>query len=148
VRIPKTLNGRFLGLEAITGRAAELTAEIAARTGLDPAALEIEAVSGSPPSGLLPALGYAVRQDLAHRRHARRVRRLLDEHAIPRSLRGSVLALTEERRKLRQQTVLLRPFQRLFRYWHVVHLPLAGVMFLVLGVHVFVAILFGYTWIF
>jgi hypothetical protein len=39
---------------------------------------------------------------------------------------------------------LLLPFQRLFRYWHLLHLPLAIVMLLVVVVHLVVAALFGY----
>jgi hypothetical protein len=125
-----------------------LGSQIAARTGLTMAQLEMgAALSGAPPTGLLGALGYALTQDVAQRRHARRMRRLLKEHSVPSHLRRPILDLAAERRKLRQQTLLLRPFQRLFRYWHVVHLPLAVVMFLVLGVHVVVAVLFGYTWI-
>ena len=61
---------------------------------------------------------------------------------------GSSSGLAGEQRRLRQQVLLLRPFQRLFRYWHVFHLPLAIVMFLILAVHVGVAVLFGYTWVF
>jgi hypothetical protein len=149
VRIPKTLNGRFLDLDSIAGRIQSLTSEIAARTGLDPTALELAtAGAGAPPRGLVRALAHAVTEDVAHRRHSRGIRRLLREHHVPHELQRPVLDLVAERRKLRQQTLVLQPFQRLFRYWHVIHLPLAGVMFLILGVHVFVAILFGYTWIF
>jgi hypothetical protein len=57
----------------------------------------------------------------------------------------AVLAMEQDR--LLRQIVLLEPFQRLFRYWHVFHLPLATVMFLILAVHVTVAILFGYAWV-
>jgi hypothetical protein len=38
--------------------------------------------------------------------------------------------------------------QRLFGYWHVLHIPLAIVMLITFIVHVGVAIAFGYTWIF
>jgi len=149
VRIPKTLNGRFLDLDAIAGQIQSMTTEIAQRTGLEPAALELApAGGGSPPKGLLRALAYAVADDVTQRRHTRVIRRLLRRHDVPNELRRPVLDLVAERRKLRQQTLVLQPFQRLFRYWHVIHLPLAAVMFLVLGVHVFVAVLFGYTWIF
>jgi len=149
VRIPKTLNGRFLDLDAITAQMEALGTQIATRTGLKTAELEMDvALPGAPPTGLLGALGYALAQDMAQRRHARRMRRLLRDHDVPPALRRPILDLAAEQHKLRQQTLLLRPFQRLFRYWHVVHLPLAVVMFLVLGVHVVVAVLFGYTWIF
>jgi hypothetical protein len=37
-------------------------------------------------------------------------------------------------------------FQRLFRYWHLFHLPLALLMLAILAVHVVIAVLFGYGW--
>jgi hypothetical protein len=63
----------------------------------------------------------------------------------PLRMELETLAINEVR--LAGQAALLGPFQRLFRYWHVFHLPLAIVMFLILAVHVTVAILFGYAWI-
>jgi len=52
--------------------------------------------------------------------------------------------LNEER--IRHQISWLKLFQRLSRYWHVLHLPLALVMLLILAVHIGVAIAFGYGW--
>jgi hypothetical protein len=43
---------------------------------------------------------------------------------------------------------LLRTTQKLFKYWHVAHLPFAITMFVIMLVHVAVTILFGYKWIF
>lgn len=151
VRIPKTINGRFLTIEAVGDRVRELTGVIARRTGIPGSELEaLLAPSGhvTSPAGLVGALAFAFREDLRQRRHLGRIRRYLHERDVPGEMRSSVLGLVREQRRLRQQTLLLRPFQRLFRYWHVVHLPLAIVMFVVLAVHVAVSILFGYTWIF
>lgn len=151
VRIPKTLNGRFLGMEAVEAQVEEVTESIRARTGL--AEAELSAVLGAAGEfperpGLLSALALALKEDVAGRLRTRSVRRLLAAHGVPARIRGEVAALARRRARIRKQTLLLRPFQQLFRYWHVVHLPLAVVMFLVLGLHVTVAILFGYTWIF
>jgi hypothetical protein len=152
VRIPKTINGRFLDLEAIGQRARELTGEIARRTNLPAADLEMLLMPVRPAaesgSGLVGALAFAVREDLRQRRHLQGVRRFLRGRGVPRELQAPVMELAKEQRRLRQQTLLLHPFQRLFRYWHVVHLPLATVMFVIVAVHVFVAVLFGYTWVF
>lgn len=38
--------------------------------------------------------------------------------------------------------------QKMFRYWHVVHLPVALIMLIVMVIHVVVVWLFGYRWIF
>jgi hypothetical protein len=151
VRIPKTLNGRFLGLEAIQERAAQLSAAIARRSGLAEAELAtvLTPWEGAPRGhGLLSAVTFALVEDVRGRSHLRRVGSYLRSRGLPRDARRQVLRLAREQRKLRQQALFLVPFQRLFRYWHVLHLPLATVMFLVLAVHISVSIMFGYTWIF
>ena len=49
---------------------------------------------------------------------------------------------------LQRRIKILLSMQRLFKYWHVAHLPFAIIMFLILIVHVGVAVVFGYNWIF
>lgn len=43
---------------------------------------------------------------------------------------------------------LLKTMQKLFRYWHLAHLPFAISMFVIMIIHVIVTIVFGYKWIF
>lgn len=151
VRIPKTINGRFLTMDAVADKVRDLTRDIAKGTGLK--LEEIETFLGASaalvsPMGLAGALSFAMREDFRQRKELRGLRKFLHDRDVPSDLRGPVLTLVDEQRKLRRQALLLQPFQRLFRYWHVIHLPLAIVMFLILAVHVTVSILFGYTWIF
>lgn len=151
VRIPKTINGRFLTMDAVADKVRDLSRDIAEATGLKLEEIEIFLGASSAlvrPMGLAGALSFAMREDFRQRKELRGLRKLLHDRDVPPDLRGPVLTLVEEQRKLRRQSLLLQPFQRLFRYWHVVHLPLAIVMFLILAVHVTVSILFGYTWIF
>ena len=54
------------------------------------------------------------------------------------------MEVLEQQLKIEQQLALLAPFQKLFRYWHLLHLPLAIVMFVIVAVHVVVATMFGY----
>jgi hypothetical protein len=58
----------------------------------------------------------------------------------------TVVRLFAAQTRIERQLALLAPFHRLFRYWHVFHLPFAIVMFVVLAVHVAVAVAFGYGW--
>jgi hypothetical protein len=150
VRIPKTLNGRFLTLETVRERAEDLAARLSVLANLS--ASEIEVMLGQPapatPRSLTGALAVALREDVRSRVRQRKARRYLKVKGVPEELHGEVLALARENARTLQQAMLLRPFQRLFGYWHVFHLPLALLMFAILGVHVAVAILFGYTWIF
>jgi hypothetical protein len=49
---------------------------------------------------------------------------------------------------LRQRTEQLETMKNLFKYWHVAHLPFALVMLVIMVIHVAVALIFGYRWIF
>jgi len=149
-RIPKTLNGRFLELETVREKTGMLTAKLLGRAGLEPGQVALFAAPVVDVSARtsLGALRVALGEDLASRFRQRKIRHYMRGHAIPGHVRSEVMGLVRERDRLHVQTLLLRPFQRLFRYWHVIHLPLAIVMFLILGIHVTVAVLFGYTWIF
>jgi hypothetical protein len=44
--------------------------------------------------------------------------------------------------------MLLLQIEKLFYYWHAIHLPFTAIMFVTLALHVGVAIWLGYTWIF
>ena len=42
----------------------------------------------------------------------------------------------------------LQTMVKLFKYWHVAHLPFALIMLIIMVIHVVVTLLFGYRWIF
>jgi hypothetical protein len=150
VRIPKTIGGQFASLEAIRSQKRALLEDLQADFDLDSTDIAglLEASAARKPRGFLDALGLAVRQDLVKWSLKRKIRRLLAEKGIPPKPREAAVRLVQEGLRLEQQILLLQPFQRLFRYWHILHMPLAALMFLIMLVHVGVAVMFGYTWIF
>lgn len=145
VRIPKTLNGRFRSMQEIAARQQELLAELREAGALAPDDLDGASLHAEP-QGLFHALVLAVRFDWEGRRTSRRLDGLLRARSVEAGTRRRLVAEAREYRKLAQQRALLQPFGRLFRYWHTVHLPLAIVMFLILALHIGVAIAFGYAW--
>ena len=162
--IPKTIHGQFRSLDSLSEQKEELVAAISHDFGLHTAEVDrlFPTVQRGKPKGFLHALALAIRYDVSKRTQRRRIEKILtavaprSDRATPRRksdemplyLRDSVVGLVQSQLQLEQQIVLLKPFQRLFRYWHLLHLPLAGVMVLILLVHVAVAVLFGYTWVF
>lgn len=119
VRIPKTIQGRFLDVAAVSEQIVELTRRMA--TQADIPLHELEAVlvpAGAAPRapGLGSALGLALREDLRQRRVLRELRAFLRDRGVPQGLQGSLLEAAAGQRRLRQQALLLHPFQRLFRY--------------------------------
>lgn len=161
--IPKTIHGQFRSLESLREQQVELVTTTSADFGIEPHVIArvFPRVERRRSAGFLHALGLAVWYDFTRRRQRRRIGRIFTQavarpappgrrpsREVPLYVRESVIGLVQSQLHLRQQIVLLEPFQRLFRYWHLLHLPLAGVMLLILVVHVGVAVLFGYTWIF
>ncbi len=70
---------------------------------------------------------------------------------IPHSIEGRELSLAEIRSmniKLNRSIDRIEYMKRLFKYWHVAHLPFALVMLIIMIIHVGVTLLFGYKWIF
>lgn len=149
--IPRSVQGQFLGLEVVRDRMALLREELRGRldvaTGDVRRLLEPELSLPERSPGLGAALILAMRSDLAGRRNQRRLRLNLKGSPLPSRVKKDLLRLSREQHRLHQQALVIHPFQRLFRYWHVIHIPLALAMGVILLVHVGVAIAFGYTWI-
>lgn len=146
-RIPKTINGRFLTMQAVDRERGRLVERLSGTAGLTPEDVAEFTKPGKrpEPGGPVRALVLAVRFDLARRHEVHRLRRVLQRRGIPRVMREQLESLVRTRFQLEQQMVLLAPFQRLFRYWHLFHLPLAIVMLIVVLLHIAVAMVFGYV---
>jgi len=149
VRIPKTLQGTFLSLEAIESKRAEALSLFQSDNIFDGSVLAelTRKIRPDEPRNLAHALFLGLQWDFTRRRREKKIRILLERAGGPEPLRVELEKLVINEVRLGAQVALLGPFQRLFRYWHVFHLPLAIVMFLILAVHVTVAILFGYAWV-
>ena len=148
--IPRALHGQRTTLDALRAAKRELLERIAADHPKEAVRLR-PVVEGAPPAqprGLLHALVVALRYDMTRRARMRRLKRSVAAGRLPGVLQHELVAVTRAQTKMEQQMVLLQPFQRLFHYWHIFHLPLTVVMFVVLGVHIAVAVMLGYTWIF
>lgn len=144
VRVPRARDGHERSLAEVRARVEELSAGLAG-SGID--ADRVEALlgpAGPAPRSVLRALLVAPAADLRRRVRLARVRAGLRGES--RSVQRRVLGALDERLRLEQQIAFLAPVQRLLGYWHVLHIPIAMLMFIALGLHVGVAILFGYGW--
>lgn len=145
VRIPKNVQGKFAGLAAVEKERAAMVASLSADLGPRVEAIEraIKPPGRKKPHGLLGALVAAVKFDFTRRSTIWRVKMLLPA-SINATKRDHVMRLVRDQLELEHQIALTIPFQRLFRYWHLLHLPLAIAMFIIVIVHVTVATMFGY----
>ena len=76
------------------------------------------------------------------------IRTNLKDQNIPSHDIQVVMKLVSNELALTRKIQRLVTMQKLFRYWHIAHLPFALIMLIIMIIHVAVSLTFGYTWIF
>jgi len=96
--------------------------------------------------GLLPSLFYLMGQDLVRRAEALGFGSPSGAmRYLGRSEARRVRALTRRRLLLERRHAFLRQTSAMFHYWHAIHKPFTIVLFLMMGVHIGIAIWLGYA---
>ena len=67
---------------------------------------------------------------------------------VPKHSAHEIIKICKSKLVLSRRIGLLRSVQKVFRYWHVIHLPFALIMLIIMLVHIGVTVAFGYRWIF
>lgn len=138
VRIPRTVRGLELTRDDIARRAAALRAELDALALPPRAQADVEAVERALDGG---ATGRAAARWLAWAAWWR-ARRTLDAERA--AILREALALVRERVVLEHRLAVLDRTRRLFALWHVFHVPLVWLMFVIAAVHVGITLYLGY----
>jgi dihydropyrimidine dehydrogenase (NAD+) subunit PreT len=154
-RIPRSKLGVELTIEEIVTRRKELLGEIARSSGLDVHLVETTLAAGQAPAGprgVWTTWWRMIADDLARRRAARALRRLWETRGPRRRKndRGMLRAMQRLARRemaLAQQARMLDATHDVFRYWHVLHRPVAVAALIAILVHVAVVVAIGATWL-
>lgn len=151
-RIPRGRGGLELTRGEIAAERADLLAPIASDLGVPVEVVQQTLAVAPPPRslGVLATLRRMLTDDLARRRAVRRLRALSVRAGATgaRSARSIDRALRLARREmaLTQQVRMLDATHDVFRFWHVVHRPVAVGALIAVLVHVGVVIAMGATW--
>jgi len=152
VQIPKGIQGNELSAAELAAENRQLADILQNQYGVAPEILKRLDAIAQPPKpvaamSLAEVIKFFVLNDLT------RSSRLKSAFALPgKEQKGHALFrqmhhLVNRRIMLTRRIAFLEKFRQIFHYWHVIHLPFSIVMFLILLIHVGVAIAFGYTWI-
>ena len=146
IQIPRTIGGRELTLNEVKGMKSGLTNRIKNSVGMDEnvKGLIMAFTAGHDSSGNTSF----ITQYFENRRAIGTIRKTMKKKKIHPNQRASVIKLLEEEISLAYNIRRLLTMQKLFKYWHVAHLPFALIMLIVLIIHVAVTLSFGYKWIF
>jgi len=143
LQIPRTIQGRELSLSEISEMRSNLSEEIK-KIGLQSSetdfisSLNIENVNKS---GFNDQFANDKQQLMEIKKKLKSINISVNDK---RKLIQSVKSEIAMKRKLHR----LELMQRLFRYWHIAHLPFALIMLIIMVIHVAVALTLGYNWIF
>lgn len=153
MRIPRSRSGLELTLEEIAATRRSMVTELAATTGLDPVELERTlsgAASRGASPGLLGAFGAMIAADFTRWRVRRQLRRrwrtLPGRHRLDDRTLDTAVDLAAREIALEQQVRLLQRTHRIFRYWHLLHRPIAIMALVAVVIHVAVVVAVGATW--
>jgi hypothetical protein len=151
-QIPRNIEDRELTLQEIEAVTRRLEEDMQQRGHLDDAALakltsafdDAYRVTGR---GVVSSLFSVVKSDLKRPLVLARLRRsMLRSGTVPRETLEGLLSMASHRALMHRRLVVLGRVQQLFHYWHVIHKPFAIIMYIVMGVHIGVAVWTGYAW--
>jgi len=151
-QIPRTMTDNELSIGDIEQEQQRLANELKNRSQLSDDLLQrvdtmftrAFAVESKSIIGLILGLIWS---DLKRPFTQRRLRiRLAKMAAVSKRVQKDLFALARQRSLLNRKVALLERVHRLFHYWHVIHKPFAIIMYLIMVVHIAVAIWTGYGW--
>lgn len=139
VQIPRSINGTELGVLEIEKAIDELDRESGRYMKGEGLSELARTMDGDPPGerGPLSALLYMAVNDLANIVRVRRLEAALKKNpSLKRGERKRVVSLVRAKASLIRRKNLLSTSHRLLKHWHVLHVPLAAVMFIIMFIHV------------
>ena len=142
IQIPHSIEGRELSFQELEDQKYETTKLLRKTVTLDESIYELlDDYSGKESSRSMSA-------GIQRRMALRRLKDELRSQQVPKSKAQEIIRMYKDQLSLKKKIDRLTTMQNLFKYWHVAHLPFALGMFVIMIVHVVVAITFGAKWIF
>lgn len=156
IQLPKTLQGENLSKSEIEKIISELLLklspslrdEISKLLSLEiessnPQNLEIDLTPGFSNSLKLILQGNSIRRE-----KIKILKSFIENQKISETNKKELMKVARQIISLNTKEHLFNAFESLFRHWHIFHLPFAITMFILMFIHIIVAILFGAKWIF
>jgi hypothetical protein len=149
VRIPKTMRGVEVSRREVDERLQALRERLLDARLPDAARREVEAFEATTAAGDgVPGTLDLFLGELRARVRLAVLRRRLQAAGVNVRLLHECISLAAERTTLARRAAHLQRTHRLFELWHVFHRPLVYGMFLIVGLHIAIALYFGYARLF
>lgn len=150
IQIPRTIEGRELSLSEVRALKSNIGELIKTNYSLDDESVKIivdstkkkvEKISSNVIVGI-------IKKYLQDARTKKQVQKTIKRNNLSKNEKKKIIQLVNNDISLNRKIDRLVTMQNLFKYWHVVHLPFAFVMIIIMIIHVLVTVTFGFNWIF
>ncbi|MCC6726952.1 MAG: hypothetical protein IT258_20795 [Saprospiraceae bacterium] len=150
VQIPRTIEGRELSIQEIQGAKANLSEVLNSVYHLNEASKQaiFSSIQAQPVALDNGLFGKMMHQYFEDKKTLRNVRQTLLANEVPKGDVRQVANLVGNEITLNRRIERLQIMRKLFRYWHVAHLPFALIMLVIMVVHVVVTLMMGARWVF
>ncbi|MCB2211802.1 hypothetical protein KQI52_06800 [bacterium] len=152
LQIPRTLSGQELSEQELDSLDSSLQNEMRSLPGMtDELVAEITRTMSGGRKGKSHGFGAVfswIGQDLLRPIRVRALRsKIASETELASAHIRDMVSLARKRALLIRRRAFLNVARKTLHHWHVIHRPFALVMFIIMFVHIAVAVLFGYTWV-
>lgn len=152
VQIPRGIHGNELSVAELQKENGALAESLTKHFGLSTDFLTwIDAIAvpqkQAAQMSLMEVINFFIVNDVTRRSKLRGIFARLEQRGMQAQVIQRLKRVAARRVMLNRRIAFLEQFKQIFHYWHVIHLPFSIVMFVILFVHVGVAVAFGYTWI-
>lgn len=150
-QIPRSIQGAQLSMQELEEQSDEIANRLRADFGLSTETIanidRMGVADLSEEMGFFRLFASMIKSDLTGLIRFR-VRQAEIAHALnlPGEHLDELMDLTRTRLNLKRRTLILGQVKRIFHYWHVIHKPFAIVMYVIMAVHITVALWTGYAW--
>lgn len=150
LQIPRTIEGRELSLNEVKEMKSDVDLNIKSRYNLDDASYN-SILKYVNVNSLYENKNLIIRIISKHTEDIQRIRGLkkeLRKNKLSKKRIKQVTKLVKNEISLSNKIERLQTMQRLFKYWHIAHLPFALIMLVIMVIHVGITLAFGARWIF
>ncbi len=153
LQIPRNIMGHELSLQEVEELNKNLTMQLQQKFGLDTREIQsieaefINTKTGTHGAGLL--LLDLLAGDLKRFSKSKRIKKqLISQYHLPAHDTAELLRLLKQQAQISRRIMLWNKIHQLFHYWHVFHKPFALIMYVIMIIHIGIALWLGYRWIF
>ncbi|MFK5880396.1 MAG: hypothetical protein QM478_12975 [Flavobacteriaceae bacterium] len=134
IQIPRTIEGRALTLKEVKSLKTDLSFVLDEQFEIDFQTKQM--------------IASIVSDEKASYKNVRQIKKELSRKNIAKEDQKYIVKLVKDDVMLSGKISRLETMQKLFKYWHVAHLPFALIMLVIVIVHIAITVTFGYKWIF